>query len=270
MALRLYPLCSGSTSGAAVGVTIYRGGWIIGGTPALFLMSVDKSDEATNGYQVKTTGVGSPGTIDDTAPANTFIYPLPADTTLSGTIQLCLPCLGDNRYVENIGIHAYVTVGTTGGLRGTLLNQYLEPAGTNEIPDTVTAVALDSPQTINTVAASAGDYIIIEVGFAFRGPAPNNGNVNSYHGCRSSGGVVVADLVEGDPVNTVTNSGAAWFEFVGVPIPPPPLVGTVPSCCDPTPVAPDPTGALPAWVPMCEGGGEVDTVMNLGDGEYWG
>jgi hypothetical protein len=269
MALRFYPLHSGSTSGLSVGITTYRGTWSTGGTPALFASSLDKADEGTNGYEAVSCGVGSPGPIDDTDSGNTFIYLLPANTRLSGTIQVCLPVAGDNRYVENIVAHAYVSTGTTGGLRGTLLNNYIESAGTNEMPDSVTAVSFASAQSITTVDALAGDYIVVEIGFAFRGPAPNNGSLSAYHGCKSSGGVVVADLVAGDLVNIGTASGAAWVEFAVVPTPIPVDVSTA-DCCT---TAPGASSGIDTdatnWVASCAGGGTVPTAATPATAETW-
>jgi hypothetical protein len=269
MALRLYPLRSGTTSGLSVGIVSYRGSWTTGGVPGLFAMSLDKADEASNGYEAVSCGVGSPGPIGDTDSGNTFIYLLPGNTRLSGTLQVCLPVAGDSRYIENIGCHAYVTTGTTGGLRGTLLSNYMETAGTNEMPDSVTAVSFVSTQAITTVDALAGDYVVVEIGFAFRGPAPNNGPLSAYHGCKSTGGVVVADLVAGDLVNIATNSGAAWVEFALVPTPIP-VDDSDPDCCTSGPgqssgVDTDAT----SWTATCAGGGAVPTAATPATAESW-
>jgi hypothetical protein len=269
MALRLYPLRGGSVSGLTIGVTIFRGSWDTGGSPQPFLMSLDKADESSDGAETSTSGVGSPGPIDDSDDNKTFVYELPQNMSLSGTLDICIPALGDSRYVENLKCHAYVTTGVTGGVRGTLLSNYEEPSGTNDIPDAATAVSFDAPQAITSVNGLAGDYIVVEIGFVFRGPAPNNGGVNSYHGCKSTGSVIVGDLVVGDLYAPATNSGAAWIEFALVPTPIP-VDDSDPDCCTTAPgqssgVDTDAT----SWTPTCAGGGAVPTAATPATAESW-
>jgi hypothetical protein len=267
MALRLYPLRGGVISGLAIGVTVMRGAWSTGGVPSPFLMSIDKADESLDGAETVSCGVGSPGPIDDSDNGKVFVYELPQNMAISGTMDICIAADGDSRYVENIKCHAYVTTGITGGVRGTLLSNYEEPSGTNDIPTGARGVSFDSPQAITSVNGIAGDYIVVEIGFVFRGPAPNNGGVNAYHGCKSNVGVIVSDLVAGDIYTT--NSASAWIEFALVPTPIP-VDDSDPDCCTSGPgqssgVDTDAT----SWTATCAGGGAVPTAATPATAESW-
>jgi hypothetical protein len=268
MALRYYLLRGSPVSGAAVGITVYRYPWTTGGTPSLFLTSTDKADETANGYANTSCGVGSPGPIDATDSTVTFIYELPTNLVLAGTLDCCLAVSTFGEHVKNLVVHAYVTEGTTGGLRGTLLNGYIEPAGTNEVPAGA-AMGMAAPQAITPVNAIAGDYIVVELGFIFRGPFPNNSNVSTYHGCKSSGGTIHPDLTPGLTGDFVSGFGAGWIEFALVPTPIP-QPDACPPCGGEQPgTGPDPVGPLPPWTALCTGGGDVEAVADLADGEDW-
>lgn len=64
-------------------------------------------------------------------------------------------------------LHAYV-MAPDGSVRGTLLTDYTEAAGTNELPTTQQGWRLAAAQTLTPVAASAGDRIVVEIGAVFR------------------------------------------------------------------------------------------------------
>lgn len=272
MALRIYMIRGNPLSGPAIGVTFYRYAWSTGGTPSPFLGSIDKNDETANNYAIVNCGVGSPGPINDTDAGITHVYPLPTDLYLNGTVNLGIPALADFRYQYNIVLHVWVTQGTSGLTRGTLLNGYIEPGGTNDLPPStgpVTFVELAAPTAIQPLQAFAGDYIVFELGIIARGPAPNNGGVNYYHGVRTSAGAIMPDGVAGDVVDGILGSHAPWYEFALIPAPPPPPPGTCPPCGQVPGTVPNPIGPLPPWVQTCDGGGLVDSVADLTDGEDW-
>jgi hypothetical protein len=271
MALRIYMIRGNPASGPGIGVTFYRYAWSTGGTPSPFLGDTDKSVETANNYAIVNNGVGSPGPINDTDACLTHVYLLPTDLYLSGTIDIGIPALADFRYQYNIVLHIWVTQGTSGLTRGTLLNGYIEPGGTNDLPPStgpVTFVQLAAPQTIAPLQALAGDYVVFELGIIARGPAPNNGGVNYYIGVRTSAGAIMPDGVAGDVVDGVLGSHAPWYEFALIPAPPPQPTNCPP--CTPAPGStPNPIGTLPPWVQTCTSGGDVDSVADLTDGENW-
>lgn len=271
MALRIYMIRGSSVSGATIGVTFYRYPWSTGGTPSPFLGSITKSDETANNYAIVNNGVGSPGPINDTDACLTDVYPLPSDILMQGTVDLGIPALADFRYQYNIVLHIWVTQGTSGLTRGTLLNGYIEPGGTNDLPPStgpVTFVQLAAPQAITPLQCFAGDYIVFELGIVARGPFPNNGGVNYYHGCKTSSGAIMPDGVAGDIVDGLLGSHAPWYEFALIPSPPP-VINPCPPCGPSPGTGPNPIGPLPPWVAQCDGGGDVDSVADLADGEDW-
>jgi len=259
MPLRIYMLRGLAQSGPTIGVTFYRYSWSTGGVPSPFLGSIDKNDETANGYAVVNCGVGSPGPINDTDNGLTVVYPLPQNTTLSGTVDLGIPAHADFRYQYDIVLHIWVTQGVSGLTRGTLLNGYVEPGGTNDLPPSsgpVKFVQLASPVAVTPVNGLAGDYIVFELGIIARGPAPNNGGVNYYHGVRASSGAILPDGVAGDTVDTTLASHAPWFEFAQVTSFPNPITT---NCCAPGPGAPGPNPPddpiVPGTTITCAGGG---------------
>jgi hypothetical protein len=270
MALRYYPHSGSPASGPTIGVTAYRYAWSTGGTPSPYLCTTDKNNETQNSYDQVFTGVGSPGPIGDTDNGFTLAYLLTTDLYIAGTIDIGFPVITGPSYQKNIVLHAYVSIGTSGGTRGTLLDGYIEPSGTNDVPQTNawTGIQLDSPQTVTPVQAYAGDYVVVELGFIFRGPDPNNENVGAAIGSKDSGGNVTPDITSGVAVDIFTYSHAAWIEFALLPAPPP-QPNNCPPCAAAPGTGPDPIGTLPPWTQTCDSGGQVDSVADLDDGEDW-
>ena len=270
MALRIYMIRGNPVSGAAIGVTFHRYPWSTGGVPSPFLGSIDKADETANNYAIVNNGVGSPGPIDDTDGCVVHVYPITTDIYFAGTVDLGIPALADFRYGYDIVLHVWVTQGTSGLTRGTLLNAYIETG--NNLPSQLSPVEfvqLAAPQTIQALQAFTGDYIVFELGIIAHGPAPNNGGVNYYIGTRTSSGAIMPDGVRGDIVDGLLGSHAPWYEFALLPAPPIPPPNACPPCAPSPGSTPNPIGVLPPWVQTCVGGGQVDSVADLTDGEDW-
>lgn len=88
-----------------------------------------------------------------------------AAQTFSGTINVMLGVLESNAAADfAYYIHAYVTQGDSDTVRGTLLANYFETTA-NEWPTAAAGKALASAQTVGAVVASAGDRIVVEIGF---------------------------------------------------------------------------------------------------------
>ena len=105
-------------------------------------------------------------------------------------------------------MHAYVEVGVTDAVRGTLYTDYTEAAGTNEWAvdpgaGEYTASGPTDPLTLTAVVASDNDRIVIELGYVAR-----NTDITSYTGALRFGGTSGIELVSGN-ANLLTG----WFSF---------------------------------------------------------
>jgi hypothetical protein len=268
MALRLYALRN-PLSGLAIGVTANRGPW--GGTPSPHELSLDKTAQITDGP------VLTSGSVTGVAGAKfaliTLAYLVPSNVALSGTIDLCFPTYGGADPVAvdcHWCCHAYVHVGTTGLLRGTLLDNYSEPTGaTNALREAPGfASQFVSPQAITAVTAMAGDYIVVEIAAVMWTAPASTGRVIG-HGTKSLAGAILPDLAAGDAYDTTNGSGSAWIEFALVPTPIP-VDDSDPDCCTTAPgqssgVDTDAT----SWTPTCAGGGAVPTAATPATAESW-
>lgn len=133
---------------------------------------VRKVDSQKNDLGAATTTVAVADTVT-TNPNKRLLYqgisgPLAAQT-ISGTINLVIPILESSASANmNWGLHVWVTQGDSNTVRGTLLTDYSEAAGTNEWPTTATATALNAAQTMTNVICSAGDRIVVEIGYYAR------------------------------------------------------------------------------------------------------
>ena len=134
-----------------------------------------------------------------------------AAQTFSGTLDCVIGLLESNAAADlALHIHAYVTQGDSDTVRGTLLADYVETTA-NEWPTTATGRAFAAAQTIAAVVASAGDRIVIEVGYVAL-----NASATSYTGTINYGTVVAAtglpasDLTAG---STSVTTLAGFFQF---------------------------------------------------------
>lgn len=100
-----------------------------------------------------------------------FIYvsrPLQGTGTLTGTLDLVNVVNVSNAAMDAFWkVHAWISVGDTNVVRGTLINNYEENT-TNEWPVTSTAIGLQAPVALSSVAWQEGDRIILELGWIAR------------------------------------------------------------------------------------------------------
>lgn len=100
-------------------------------------------------------------------------------------------------------LHFYVTQGDSDLVRGTLLNDYVETLA-NELSFGVNSIPM-IPATLTSVAVSAGDRLVLEVG-ARTIAALSGGNISHYYG----GGTTFAD---NGGTGDNPNNTAQWIEF---------------------------------------------------------
>lgn len=129
-----------------------------------------------------------------TAPAST-------SGTISGTWNGVIGVVESNAAADAvIHVHAFWTVGDTNVVRATMINDYIH--GT-EVPLVAAGQAISGALT--TVAVTAGDHLVVEVGFRF-----GNAVATSYSATMNYGIEAVTDLTAGD-TNVTTRPG--WIEF---------------------------------------------------------
>jgi hypothetical protein len=132
-----------------------------------------------------------------------------AAQTISGTINLIVGVDVDNAAADMCWhVHAYVTSGDTDTPRGTILTDYVE-AVANEWPATPAGRAFASAQSLTSLAISAGDRIVVELGYIARNTVTTSRTGTINYGTLSSSGSILSDLaVAGDPT-----LGAGFIEF---------------------------------------------------------
>ncbi len=166
---------------------------------------------------VKINGQGATATVarNETSATNPFRVLLfqgisgpVAAQTISGTIDVVISIFESNFAADlNWGLHVWVTQGDTNTVRGTLLTDYSEALGVNEWPALGPGVAkgLTAAQTMTSVVASAGDRIVVELGYYAR-----NTNTSVWAGtlrygtCDAINAAFASDLTVGDGSPAIT------------------------------------------------------------------
>lgn len=136
-----------------------------------------------------------------------------AAQTINGTIDACI-ALSSSSAAANLHwhLHIYVTQGDTDTPRGTLLSDYTEAAGTNEWPTSNTFWTLNAAATLSSLAISAGDRVVIEVGYVSREASATSRTGTVWLGTSTSNLGPAADGVAGA---TNFTTGAGFFTFSG-------------------------------------------------------
>lgn len=128
--------------------------------------------------------------------------------TISGTLDYAIPFRETNALANDvIHLHAYVTTGDSDTPRGTLLTDHI---GSTEF--TVNASTFDTISetgiSLSSVSASAGDRIVIEVGYQAQ-----NTDATAYSAAHKQGGNT-GDTTAGSTALTASdNDHAPWFDF---------------------------------------------------------
>lgn len=134
-----------------------------------------------------------------------------AAQTISGTIQVLLGILESSATADfNWHVHVYVTQGDSDTPRGTLLTDYVEALGTNEWPTTATGKQLNAAQTLASLAITAGDRLVVEIGYIARNSVTTSFTGTLRYGTLTSTGLVAADLTNG---STAVTTLAGFLTF---------------------------------------------------------
>lgn len=107
-----------------------------------------------------------------------------AAQTISGTINVCLGVRESAATADmHWHLHLYVTQGDTDTPRGTILTDYTEALGVNEWPSVAAELkALNAAQTLTGLAISAGDRIVLEIGYVSREASATSRTGTLYYG----------------------------------------------------------------------------------------
>lgn len=134
--------------------------------------------------------------------------PLSAQT-ISGTINVMLGVNENGTAVNCVyHVHVYATVGDSDTVRGTLLNDFIGTLA-NEWSVTPQGLALDSAQSLSSLGISAGDRIVVEIGFQAQTTGTGVGTMR-YGTQHSVGGEEVDDLTA---ANTNVDGLAGFIVF---------------------------------------------------------
>lgn len=89
--------------------------------------------------------------------------------TIAGTVDVVLGVSESNTLADfNLHLHIYVTQGDSDTPRGDLLTDFIEGAGVKEWPTTAAGIVLSSAQALSSLGVSAGDRLVVEIGYRSR------------------------------------------------------------------------------------------------------
>lgn len=154
----------------------------------------------------------SSATLDFDVLLARFISGPLAAQTISGTIDAVIG-LSESSALANLHwhLHIYVTQGDSDTPRGTLLSDYTEPLGTNEWPNLAFAT-LNAAAALSSLAISAGDRLVIEVGYVSREASATSRYGMMYLG---TGTAISAAAADGAAAGTDVSLKAGFFTFSG-------------------------------------------------------
>jgi len=192
-----------STSAGYVPATV-RGGWEYTTGHITKAMYTAQDVAGTTSIQSVMQTESTSTTDYDVLLLRAISPPLAADHTFAGTLNAMFAVaesLDDANF--SYYLHAFITQGNSDTLRGTLLANYADPQ-TNEWPvSTPAGKALSAAQALSSVAAIAGDRIIVEIGFRARNTITGSRNGRIYYGGNGN------DMVAGG----AATSGIGYLDF---------------------------------------------------------
>lgn len=136
--------------------------------------------------------------------------PIEADVTISGTLDAALMVAESSADANMVlHLHVWVTQGDSDTVRGALLADYVDAAEW-QVNSTITQVAgIAIPQqAVTSVAASAGDRIVVEVGFQAQ-----NTLTTTYTGGMAAGGRTSVDCVGNEALQGISVQPHPWIEL---------------------------------------------------------
>jgi len=180
----------------------------------------------TDGTYAKGAGTSMTATKGSTVSASTRrigtwidYTPIPRTGTLAGTMQIMTAAYESNLSMDAAPrVHGYVTVGETNVVRGTFLANVQANVQTAEWPGTlsVNAAAKTFTYTITSTAVTAGDRIILEIGY---GPHDGTGTTTStdsvtlYWGGSSATDLSTSSTNTDCTTTTSASRHSPWVEF---------------------------------------------------------
>lgn len=145
--------------------------------------------------------------------------------TISGNMDFIIGAMESSASANMvIRLHAYVTVGNSQTIRGTLLNNWTDDS-TNELSTSMGSAPLWQIP-VNTVTAQAGDYLIVEVGVSAFNSSTTSYNGRIYYGAPTG---TTTELTVG---NSSVTTRLGWIGFTDdlpflyTPSPPRDFTGT--------------------------------------------
>lgn len=182
----------------------YKGSWDDTGSAPSRQLAIDKLD---SNIITSVTAPETTATVDWDVMLFRGISGPVAAQTISGTLDVMLG-VNENLVAADLvyHVHVWVTQGDSNTVRGTLLADYVETTA-NEWAAVATnnGQALASAQTVTNVVCSAGDRIVLEVGYR----AKNTLTTNFTGALRYGGGPETSDLTAGG--NSSTLAGFITF-----------------------------------------------------------
>jgi hypothetical protein len=185
-----------------------RGAWDLSTAATIMRMDTSKF----SGGIIASVGIvetSSSGTYDVLF-ARFVSGPLGAQT-VAGTVNVIISVMESNALADFFWhLHIYVTTGDSDTVRGTLLTDYVEST-TNEwgAASTTSGLALQSAQTLSSLAVSQGDRIVAEVGYIAR-----NTSTAARLGTMRYGSCLSASILDVAPDLTVGGDGTASAGFL--------------------------------------------------------
>ena len=194
--------------------TTIRGAWNAVPSSRIFMLGTEKyGDIITSIYEYDQSAVNPHSVLILRAVSSKL-----QAQTISGNVDVILgvqqSAVDANCYWH---VHIYVTQGSTDVVRGTLLNNYVEDV-TNEWVGK-TARTLQFPATLSSVAVTAGDRIVVELGYVSRNVGTGwyaylwYGTQNEFQNIDGVD-LAPADTLLDDKVGTVNFSQTILFEVV--------------------------------------------------------
>ena len=212
MATRLYL----TNDSAPYSPATLRGAW--DATGAAVTKLIDPAKEAGSDQGARVTGTESSTTNNYDILLYRGVSPPLAAQTISGTLNVCTGVsesgLGANAYYH---VHAYVTQGDSDTPRGTILTDFID--GTEWPADgstTANAYELDAAQSLSSLAVSAGDRLVVEIGVQMQNVAGTSVSGYLYYGrwCDGTPPLVLLDAADGEPAyRSNDNRSVGWVQF---------------------------------------------------------
>lgn len=131
--------------------------------------------------------------------------PLAANALWADMLNVMIGMTEDNAAADfNWHIHAYITAGDTDTVRSTILNDYEESAGTNELEaegSTTAGKTLNAAQAVSG-SITAGDRLVVEIGYTARNTVTTTYMGRLFYGIITPNKFIANDLtVDGDAGN---------------------------------------------------------------------